>query len=290
MKNKHTRQPDLETLSAYLDHELGEAEEQAVRSQVSQDPALQRQLEDLRQTRYVLRHTPKVKRPRSFVLTPEMVQRQRFAAGAWNVSRWVSAVASVLLIVMIGGQYLLGGGALIGAAPQDDLAFSADEALDMPAEEPMMMAVPEEESAADASDDAIAPFYDETDVAEAEAPAAAEMAPMPTPTAEGTLEPGGGGGLPPEDVLPTPTGEILGLGGGPTMTPESDELRSMPVDKIPEGADGQNVNGFEDSAETGIVPPQPGLELSPWRLAQAGLLALALIAGIAAAFFRKQVR
>ena len=292
MKNKHNRQPDLETLSAYLDHELSEAEEQAVRSQVSQDPGLQRQLDDLRQTRYVLRHTPKVKRPRSFVLTPEMVQRQRFAAGAWNVSRWVSAVASVLLIVMIGAQYLLGGGALTGAAPQNGLAFSANEAMDMPAEEPaeepMMMAVPEEESA----DDAVAPFYDETDEAEADPAAAAEMAPMSTQTPEGTLEPGGGGGLPPEDVLPTPTEEIMGLGGGPTMTPESDELRSMPVDKIPEDADGegQNVNGFEDSAETGIVPPQPGLQLSPWRLAQAGMLALALIAGIAAAFFRKQVR
>ena len=277
MKNKHNRQPDLETLSAYLDHELSEAEEQAVRSQVAQDPALQRQLDDLRQTRYVLRHTPKVKRPRSFVLTPEMVQRQRFAAGAWNVSRWVSAVASVLLIVMIGGQYLFGGGALMGGAEQNDLAFSANEALEEPAEEPMMMAVPEEDSAADAADDAVAPFYDETDEAEPEAP-------------EGTLEPGGGGALPPEDVLPTPTEEIMGLGGGPTMTPESDELRSMPVDKIPEDADGQNVTGFEDSSETGIVPPQPGLQLSPWRLAQAGLLALALIAGIAAAFFRKQVR
>jgi len=288
MKNKHNRQPDLETLSAYLDHELSEAEEQAILSQVSQDSGLQRQLDDLRQTRYVLRHTPKVKRPRSFVLTPEMVQRQRFAAGAWNVSRWVSAVASVLLIVMIGGQYLFGGGAQLGAAPQNDLAFSANEAMDMPAEEPMMaMEAPEEESA----DDAIAPFYDETELAEP--PAAAEMAPMTTPTPESTLEPGGGGGLPPELVLPTPTEEILGLGGGPTATPDSDELRSMPVDKIPEDAadgEGQNVTGFEDSAETGIVPSEQGMSFSPWRLAQAGLLALALIAGIAAAFFRKQVR
>jgi hypothetical protein len=287
MKNKHTRQPDLETLSAYLDHELSDAEEQAVRSQVSQDPALQRQLEDLRQTRYILRHTPKVRRARSFVLTPEMVQRQRFAAGAWNVSRWVSAVASVLLIVMIGGQYLLSGGAMTGASSEDNIAFMADEAMEAPAEEPaeetMMLQVPEEE----AGDDAIAPFYDETDEAEAEPPAAADMAPMETSTPEGTPEPGAGG------ELLTPTQEIMGLGGGPTMTPDPNELRTIPLDKTQadaDDADGQNAGALDEPSEVEIVPPQPGLQFSPWRLAQAGLLALAVVAGIAAAFFRKQVK
>ena len=117
MKNRNQRQPDLETLSAYLDHELSEAEEQTLRSRLSRDTALQHQLDDLRQTRYVLRNTPKVKRPRSFVLSPEMVRQQRFAAGAWNVSRWVSAVASALLIVAIGGQYLLSGSRMAGSAP-----------------------------------------------------------------------------------------------------------------------------------------------------------------------------
>jgi len=296
MKNKHTRQPDLETLSAYLDHELNEAEEQALLSRLSRESALQRQLDDLRQTRYVLRRTPKVRRPRSFVLTPEMVKQQRFAAGAWNISRWVSAVASVLLIVMIGGQYLLGGGAMLGAESQNDLAISADEAI----EEPMMaMEAPEEESAAD-----IAPFIDETEMADADAsdtqddmpadeePAAAEMAPMETPTAEGTSEPGGGGGLPPSAQEPTPTVEILGLGGGPTMTLSPEEqARMVPADKLPEDTgDGQGVTALDQLPEEEIVPPQPGLELSPWRLAQAGMLALALIAAIAAAFFRKQVR
>jgi len=294
MKNKLTRQPDLETLSAYLDRQLSEAEEQALHSRLSQDIALKRQLDDLRQTRYVLRQTPKVKRPRSFTLSPEMVRQQRFATRAWNYSRMVSAVASVLLIAVIGGQYLLSGRSLGAVAPQESAAFMADEA----AEEPMMaMEAPMEESAANAAMDTGLAQEPPTEAA-AEAPAAAELAPQPTATLAATLEPGGGGGLPPAEA-PTATQEIMGIGGGPTMTPAMESGRMAPTDKLPgDGAppgmgevDGQYPEPLQQLApDDELNPPDQGFQVSAWRLAQAALLVLALIGGILAAYFRKQVR
>ena len=316
MKNNRSRHHDLETLSAYLDHQLTDAEEQALVGRLADDKALQGQLESLRQSRYVLRQTPKVKRPRSFVLSAEMVQQQKFAFRMMNVSRWVSAAASILLIAAIGGQYLFRGGGFAATEAGQNLAFSADEAAEADmAEAPMMMEAPVEEMEMDdAASSGIA--AEEAPVDEMEEPMAAEpaedaaestmMEEAATPTMAHTLEPGGGGGEPPGigGGLPTEEGdgEILGVGGGPTLTPDPSESRMVPSEKTPGGAADQLVEPSEsdsgeymgESPETMIEPLSPQTEpeggVTLFQIVQALFLVLAIAGGLTAAYFRKQVR
>jgi hypothetical protein len=297
MKNDRYKQADLETLSAYLDQQLTEVEEQALHNRLSQDKALQARLDGLRQTRYVLRQTPKVKRPRSFALSPEMVKQQSFAFRMMNISRMVSAAASILLIMAIGGQYLVRGGGFAASQANENAVSVADEAAEAGlAEEPMAMEAPAEEMQ---MDDAV-----EEEAAAEEPAAAAEMAPAATPTPAGTSEPGGGGGEPPgvDGGLATDegTGEIMGIGGGPTLTPDA---RSLPSEKTPGEAADQFVSPEESASPSSAdemdgqgqfmgEPPRPETDraLSPLRIVQAVLLLLALAAGFFAVYFRKQVR
>ena len=278
MKSDRHKQAELETLSAYLDQQLTEVEEQALLNRLSQDKALQAQLDGLRQTRYVLRQTPKVKRPRSFALSPEMVKQQSFAFRMMNVSRMVSAVASILLIMAIGGQYLARGGGIAASQANENAVSVADEAAESDlAEEPMAMEVPAEEMQ---MDDAV-----EEEAAAEEPAAAAEMAPAATPTISGTLEPGGGGGEPP------------GVGGGPIAPSDA---RSVPSEKLPGDAANQFVSPQEtvdtsasdemDGQEFKSPRPETAKAISPYRVIQAILLILALAAGMFAVYFRKQVR
>ena len=100
---------DLELLSAYLDNQLSPEAEGRLKTRLAKDEELQQALEDLRNTRYVLRNTPKVKRPRNFVLSLEMVKQQRFAWGMRNFSRFVSAGAMLILVMVFAGQLFFSG-------------------------------------------------------------------------------------------------------------------------------------------------------------------------------------
>ncbi len=100
---------DLELLSAYLDNQLSPEAEGRLKIRLAKDEELQQALEDLRNTRYVLRNTPKVKRPRNFVLSLEMVKQQRFAWGMRSISRFVSAGAMLILVMVFAGQLFFSG-------------------------------------------------------------------------------------------------------------------------------------------------------------------------------------
>lgn len=287
MKTNKSHLTELENLSAYLDDQLDPAEADALRQRLAQEPELRRVLEDLRQTRLVLRQTPKVRRRRNFVLSPEVVRQQRFAAQAMNFSRLISAAASVVLLVMIGAQFLLGGGLMAGA-PAENYALVADEAAEEPMAESLMMEsepaveAAEEESADDSMD--AAQMVEETDLPAAEAPM--EDA-APTPTGE----PGGGGGEPPiEEESPAPAG-----------TPEAEispDERSVPTEKDPAVEDAVGATGLteeeqqaqDEALDAEQSEPFPGISLSPARVLQAVLLLLAIAAALMAAYFRKQVR
>ena len=68
---------DWETLSAYLDGQLTPRELTHLETRLSSDPELRTALEELRQTRGVLRSLPKLRVPRNFTLSPEMVGIRR---------------------------------------------------------------------------------------------------------------------------------------------------------------------------------------------------------------------
>jgi hypothetical protein len=310
MKYDKPNYTEIENLSAYLDHELSELEEGQLRDRLAQDAGLREQLEALRLTRYTLRHAPKVQRQRSFTLSAEVVRKQKFAWTAMNFSRMVAAAASVLFVLVIGGEVLFSGSTgMLASAPaensalaQDSVAAEAPMAMEAAPEEEMqeapmeaMMAEPVEEPAAEETmPPGMGGEIQTTPTVQANEPAALAPAPQVTP------EPGGGGGVP-----PTAQATEWGVGGGapPTATPEAamDE-RVIPSEKVMEEtkvveAEMPTAAAAEGEAfETGLADGMGGAEqqepapIPLIRWFQGGLLVLALLSGAVALYFRKQVR
>lgn len=303
-KSKHTT---IETLSAYLDGQLPETEAENLRQRLAENPSLLSQLEGLRQSRYILKQTPKLKRRRSFVLSPEMVRQQKKVFRAMNVSRFISAAASVLLVAVLGSQYLFTGGMRFASAPMSDAAEIANYQMadEAPVEEPMMMEAAEEmemmeeaveEPAAAAPEPSVADDVaeDTAGVVETEPAAPAAEAEEGDGTQDTTNEPGGGGGEPPTEE------EDQALGSAAmTATPEGTQ-RSLPMEKDLDAAaelgEADTVDSLEQELpaelELDIPVEEPVTEsqTTPLQVVQGVLLLLAVLGGLAAAYFRKKVR
>lgn len=115
---------DLIQLSAYLDGQLGPRQASRMAERLDQEPELQVALAELRRTRSLLRAAPRLRASRNFTLTPAMVGKpaqgaQRFAPAY----RIVSAVASLLLVLVVAGDFLNAG-----------LVRTADQAMPLMAE------------------------------------------------------------------------------------------------------------------------------------------------------------
>lgn len=300
MKNNHYTQTEIENLSAYLDHELTEAEEAQLRSRLAEDVNLREALEDLRLTRYTLQHTPKVRRQRSFVLSPEMVRQQRSVWRAFSFSRTISIAASVLFALVIGGEVFFGGSAgMLSAASQENAAMDVyEEVAADEAEAPMMMeAAPQEEATGDTAeaDDSMNAAIAEPDTEEpAEEPMASPTETLaPQPTMDMTQPPSGGGGLPPSPTETMKDAE-------PTTEEAADEEMSAALAPPEEGAgdndtrimdggrttEGENLAEDTNMAESELQTKEP---IPTIRWVQTGLLLLALIGAGLALYFRRRV-
>ncbi len=303
MKNNHYTytQTELENLSAYLDHELTPGEEAQLRTRLAQDKHMREALENLRLTRYTLRNTPKVRRQRSFVLSPEMVRQQKSAWRLFNYSRTIAVAASVLFALVVGGQMLAGGGVgMLAAAPQADVAMNS-AAADEAAEEPMMMEAPAEESYAD--DMAASGLAEDTEADQAMdaemAEPAAEMMPMPTGTLEPastkadegdlpTEMPGGGGGLPPTetqqvDVPEAGTAESEAASSG--LASDDGDMGDTTLRTGEQSTD--EIAGMENTEL--VTPPPTEQGIQPVQWVQGGLLLVALLGAALAIYFRRSV-
>ena len=106
MKNQ-IKSRDWEALSAYLDGQLSNREHTHLQTRLKSDPDLQSALEDLRQTRSVIRSLPKLRVPRNFRLTPEMVGIKRDTTRFIPVLRLASVLAMVLLAFVFIGDFML---------------------------------------------------------------------------------------------------------------------------------------------------------------------------------------
>ncbi|MDI3341474.1 MAG: zf-HC2 domain-containing protein [Sphaerobacter sp.] len=132
--------PD-ELLSAYL---AGDLEDPAAAERIERHLAAcarcRAALGELRALRHLLRDLPAPAVPRSFALTPDMVRPAKVVAGPWFVRfqpalRWASAVAALLLVLVLTADLLVhqtggdgvapeastmstGGGGATGVAPQ----------------------------------------------------------------------------------------------------------------------------------------------------------------------------
>ena len=111
-------------LSAYLDGQLSSKDIARLQVRLKDDRQMQVALEELRMTREALRSLPRLRAPRNFTLTPEMVSRRagrRPAARrpAYPVFGFASLVASLLLVfVFVADRMSFANTAQTAGAPE----------------------------------------------------------------------------------------------------------------------------------------------------------------------------
>lgn len=105
---------EWEAISAYLDGQLAQKERSRLESRMQSRPELRAALEDMRRTRTILRSQTRLRAPRNFTLTPQMAgvkSRPR----SYPALRLASALASVVLVLVLIGDFFSGAPAVIQA-------------------------------------------------------------------------------------------------------------------------------------------------------------------------------
>ncbi len=92
---------DIELLSAYLDGRLNPSEAARLEKRLSADVSLRGTLEDLRQTRGLLRKLPQRRAPRDFRLTPKMAGVRPPEPRSYPVFRFATALAAFLFVAAV---------------------------------------------------------------------------------------------------------------------------------------------------------------------------------------------
>src|SRR5512134_3035117 len=100
------KQRDLELLSSYLDGQLSSSDATRLEARLLVEPDLRSVLRDLRSARTVLRQLPMRKAPRNFRLTPKMVGKNPPLPRAYPAFRFTSALATLLLFITFGLNFL----------------------------------------------------------------------------------------------------------------------------------------------------------------------------------------
>jgi hypothetical protein len=112
MMNRSISPQDTELLSAYLDQELSKNQMALLEARLQTESDLKEFYNELRRTRQVLRSLPVMRAPRNFTLTPEMAglkpRRENKLALWFNRFRLSSALAAVLLVLVLAGDFLTG--------------------------------------------------------------------------------------------------------------------------------------------------------------------------------------
>jgi hypothetical protein len=137
MMKERIRSRDLRLLSEYLDSRLSETQTRKFEARLAEDSALRERLENLRKTKLMLSRLSRVKAPRHFTLTPEMVKVRRQKKQPMVLAmRWATTVAAILLVVMFGADLIfrspiIGQPKMQAAAPaMESMALSADSVVD----------------------------------------------------------------------------------------------------------------------------------------------------------------
>ena len=115
MKNESKRNKELILLSAYLDNELPNAKRQSLEKRLLNEPDLRRKLDDFHKTKTVIGNLTRVKAPRNFTLTPEMVKiRQKRRAPWFSTLKLATSLAAILLVVLFSFEIIIQRGFLGG--------------------------------------------------------------------------------------------------------------------------------------------------------------------------------
>ena len=158
---------DIEQLSAYLDGQLSPSDSTRLESRISADPELASALSDLRAARSILRKLPARKAPRNFTLTRKMVGLKPPLPRTFSFFRLSTAFATFLLMLTFAANSVIpriGFGAAAPMAAQEAYGIGGGGSgggCEEPCLPPALAAATEAPVAT-------------------EAPAAAELAPLPT--------------------------------------------------------------------------------------------------------------
>jgi anti-sigma factor RsiW len=117
---------DWEIISAYLDGQLSARKQARFESRLQQDQQLRDAYEELRATRQLLRNAPKLRAPRSFMLSPEMASQPHRLPRLAPVFGWAAAVASFFFVLFLVGDLFTVGGAIpmaLNNLPQQQVEF-----------------------------------------------------------------------------------------------------------------------------------------------------------------------
>ena len=110
---------DWESVSAYVDGQLSAKKLARFEARLSQDPILQEALQELHDTRLVLQNTPRIRAPRNFLLSVEMVGKPRQLPRLAPAFGWVSVIASLLFVFIVMGDFVRGSGGAISVSVND---------------------------------------------------------------------------------------------------------------------------------------------------------------------------
>ncbi len=278
------RPQDWEALSAYLDGELSPKERARLEARLQASADLRLALDELRRTRAVLRLGGKIRAPRNFTLTPDMLatptQGQQ-AFGLFSAMRLTSALATALFLLVLLGDLLtgasLGSRRQMAAMPAAVETLPVQTAIEIPPGAPQAPAIGEKTQA---------PAEEAMKALEMATTPATEMA-ISTPEAGITemlrvapLPPGAGGGL------ISPTEEVGVMAMAPVMTPTIETTFTpapTPSQVVQESAQADVDQAVEAAeAETG------GRSL--WRILEVSLAVVGLASGLAAYTLRRAGR
>lgn len=270
---------EWEAISAYLDGQLAPKERTRLEERMKANPSLRQALDEMRRTRMLLRSQPRMRAPRNFTLTPEMVGARRPARGSGGLFinlRLASALATILLVFVLIGDLFSGAPV---SYPMQDTALTYMEQEAQRSAPPGMGGDPEVFSG------------------EAGSAPAPEAAPLEAPAAEPNEA------APPVAQAPEPTGDMAmkAVPVEPEATaeagePEASVALAPPAEATPEFSDPGAATAAEDRTQMadGLLaeespaplrnqPPGPfGLDRSTLRLLEIVLAVLAVSTGLLA--------
>jgi hypothetical protein len=129
---------DWQQLSAYLDGQLSTTEKERLETRLRNQTNLRTGLEEISQTRAVLRSVPHRKVPHNFTLTRAMVAEQTMRRSAWFPVLSFTSLASLVVLVAVSllSQFQYGA---LSAAPAAPVAMQAARAAAQPTDQPMII-------------------------------------------------------------------------------------------------------------------------------------------------------
>jgi hypothetical protein len=306
-------------LAAYMDEELVAEERSRVEAHLSTCQACRADLRTLRWTKGLLRQTPAIRVPRSFVVREaDVVAARRPVRGRVPLfaAQWATAAVALLFVLVLGADLLTGAPGRLAkqAAPETGVAWVADETLEaadaeqveeMPAEQTLTILAVEADVARDVKEEGVV----ETETTKAAEERVAAPLPMPTRSGEddGQTPPPNAAGKPGEtqgepealrtigDTTPTAAPELMmaepvaeDVAGTPTP---SAQVRVAEEYSMPESADTPTAVSEAEVKSTEYVeldtaPPSPPIA---WRVAEA-VLGLALVGLLIATVWMRRRR